>query len=255
MDTILTTQQPHFDAILELYPHYIHGRSRDGCCVLYEVLGSAKPTELARLRVSPESMVWHFVLRNELLFSRHDNSTDGFVRLMTVLDVKNISVTDITTDVISFIRQSSEVMDAYYPCRVRRLVICNAPYWFYSVWSMVARVLPDSARAKISIIHDTAGLVSHAAHACTTCISLTNCLLLYPTFRLPTPAHRTSSSTHLSVPRPTAGPQRRWARARSTSLSSRSSTAGDSQRASAPGAAEATWHPAATTRTTSPQLL
>lgn len=159
----MASPQPNFDSILELYPHFIHGRSRDGCCVLYEVLGSAKPAELARLKVTPASMVRHFVLRNEMLFSRHDSGTDGFVKLMTVLDVKDIRVTDITTDVISFIRQSSEVMDAYYPCRVRRLVICNAPYWFYSVWGMVARVLPDRARAKISIIHDTAGLVSYSS--------------------------------------------------------------------------------------------
>lgn len=36
-------------------------------------------------------------------------------RMMTVLDVKGVSVSDITTDVISFIKQSSEIMDSYYP--------------------------------------------------------------------------------------------------------------------------------------------
>jgi hypothetical protein len=36
-------------------------------------------------------------------------------RMMTVLDVKGISISDITTDVISFIGQSSEIMDNYYP--------------------------------------------------------------------------------------------------------------------------------------------
>jgi hypothetical protein len=36
-------------------------------------------------------------------------------RMMTVLDVKGVSVSDITTDVIGFIKQSSEIMDSYYP--------------------------------------------------------------------------------------------------------------------------------------------
>ena len=36
-------------------------------------------------------------------------------RMMTVLDVKGIKISDITTDVISFIGQSSEIMDNYYP--------------------------------------------------------------------------------------------------------------------------------------------
>ena len=36
-------------------------------------------------------------------------------RMMTVLDVKGVRISDITTDVISFIGQSSEIMDNYYP--------------------------------------------------------------------------------------------------------------------------------------------
>ena len=36
-------------------------------------------------------------------------------RMMTVIDVKGISVSDISADVINFIKQSSEIMDNYYP--------------------------------------------------------------------------------------------------------------------------------------------
>ena len=42
--------------------------------------------------------------------------------------------------------------------RVARLVICNAPSWFNSVWSMVARVLPESVRKKVVIMHGVKGL-------------------------------------------------------------------------------------------------
>lgn len=42
--------------------------------------------------------------------------------------------------------------------RVARLVICNAPSWFHSVWSMVARVLPESVRKKVVIMHGVKGL-------------------------------------------------------------------------------------------------
>ena len=40
-------------------------------------------------------------------------------KMMTVLDVKGVSVSDITTDVISFIKQSTEIMDNYYPGTAR----------------------------------------------------------------------------------------------------------------------------------------
>lgn len=88
-------------------------------------------------------MVWHFNLRNEFVFKKfkHLASTatqsqpikpqqhsptrktsnpetsgvSGVVKIMTVVDVKGVSMYDFTTDVIAFIKQSSEVMDAYYP--------------------------------------------------------------------------------------------------------------------------------------------
>jgi len=79
-------------------------------------------------------------------------------RLMTIVDVKDISMSDITTDAISFMRQSGEIMDKYYPEVVERLVIVNAPSWFWTVWRMVARVLPDSVQKKIQIFYDNESL-------------------------------------------------------------------------------------------------
>lgn len=35
--------------------------------------------------------------------------------MMTVLDVKGVSVSDFTSDVIAFIKESTEIMDNYYP--------------------------------------------------------------------------------------------------------------------------------------------
>lgn len=179
VDTIMTTPQPDFQQIISLYPHAIHGISLDGCVVVYEVLGKAKPKELSAAGITPTRLVWHFILRNEYILRRlaaqlmpppNPSSSNPPVdlppplfsstpqKMMTVLDVEGISVADITVDVMSFVRQSGELMDLHYPGVVQRLVICNAPSWFYSTWTFLARVLPDSVRKKIIIIHDSAGL-------------------------------------------------------------------------------------------------
>lgn len=132
------------------------------------MLGQARPKELSAAGITPGRLVWHFILRNEYILRRLASPRHGSGgdlepfeqqhKMMTVLDVKGISVADITTDVMSFIRQSGEIMDTHYPAVVQRLVICNAPQWFYSVWTFLARVLPDSVRKKIVIIHDAQGL-------------------------------------------------------------------------------------------------
>ena len=80
------------------------------------------------------------------------------MNIMTVLDVKGISLSQITAETISFIKQSAEIMDSYYPGRVRRLIVCNAPRFFWTVWSTISVVLPESVRQKIIILNDTDGL-------------------------------------------------------------------------------------------------
>jgi hypothetical protein len=177
VDNLLEQPQDHFQKILQHYPHAIHGRSRDGCVVLYEMLGRAQPKELLNVDgLTFEGLLWHFALRNEYVFQNlcsHEESLrwmlpqndyerdkasnipagkEGRGKIMTVIDVKGIRVSDITADVIKFISKSSEIIDSHYPFRVQRLIICNAPRWFSSVWNLLARILPDSVKKKISII-------------------------------------------------------------------------------------------------------
>ena len=108
----------------------------------------------------------HFVLRNEFVLQRcgastHENrEVDNLprTRIVSILDVKGIAVADITTDVLAFLRISGQVVDNHYPGLVAKLIVCNAPSWFWTVWGMIARVLPESTRESIQIIGDTSAL-------------------------------------------------------------------------------------------------
>jgi hypothetical protein len=69
VDEILDIPQDHFHTILQYYPHAIHGYSLDGCAVVYEILGKGKLSELKKT-VDMDQLVWHFALRNELVFKK-----------------------------------------------------------------------------------------------------------------------------------------------------------------------------------------
>lgn len=148
MDTFLDIPQEHFDEILQWYPHAIHGRSKDGCVVLYEILGKAKPKELTKLGVTNDSLVWHFMLRNEYCFQRlldansnssisntsNNNSSgktisnsssssissssngDRVGQIMTVIDVKGVGISDITADVIRYVHCAILCIKIYTHC-------------------------------------------------------------------------------------------------------------------------------------------
>jgi hypothetical protein len=170
VDNLLQRPQKNVDHILKCYPHGLHGRSKDGCLVVYELIGQGNSRELVAGGVTPDDLLWHFNFRNEFIFKHlrtynnkgvlsavppigPEGSQDEGVpveRLLTVIDVKGIKISDISSDVLSFMQKSSEVIDAYYPPgMVSRLVICNAPIWFSSAWGMIAKVLPESVNNKV----------------------------------------------------------------------------------------------------------
>lgn len=167
VDNILQRPQKHIDLIMKCYPHGLHGRSKDGCLVVYELIGQGNSRELIGGGATPDDLLWHFNFRNEHIFKhlrtynnngvlscvRSEGSQDEGVpveRLMTIIDVKGIKISDISSDVLSFMQKSSEVIDSYYPPgMVARLVICNAPIWFSSAWGMIAKVLPESVNNKV----------------------------------------------------------------------------------------------------------
>lgn len=68
VDNIFNRPQRFFDEIVHYYPHAIHGFSLDGCQVVYEILGRGKPRELEATGITIDELVWHFNLRNELIF-------------------------------------------------------------------------------------------------------------------------------------------------------------------------------------------
>ncbi len=71
-------------------------------------MGQGNPKELYSAGVTPDNLLWHFNLRNEYILTklRVDNrsankdSSAPVTHIMTVLDVKGIKVSDITTDVL-----------------------------------------------------------------------------------------------------------------------------------------------------------
>mmetsp|Transcript_493 Transcript_493/g.994 ORF Transcript_493/g.994 Transcript_493/m.994 type:complete len:654 (-) Transcript_493:239-2200(-) len=190
IDRLADIPQQHFHDILRLYPHAIHGYSLEGSAVVYELLGKGNMSGAKKLGVTPETLIWHFALRNELAFNtllepaflRSCMTQEGSVlvneppplhpnnpgpdevtqtpvrRVMTVLDVGGISISALNADVINFIKISGEMIDSYYPEQVQRLVIVNAPRWFSSIWTVLARVLPESVQKKIDILYDSKGL-------------------------------------------------------------------------------------------------
>jgi hypothetical protein len=164
-----------FANILQYYPHGFQGRTREGAVVVYEQLGKADASGISKSKISPQDLLQHFNLRNEFIFSRcFKNQRDGEIQqteeqnfgaddervtqLMPILDVKNVGFYSISADVMTFIKISADVTDSHFPGMVVRMAVVNSPSWFYTVWSGIARVLPESVKEKVMFINDMTDL-------------------------------------------------------------------------------------------------
>lgn len=173
MDEIVDIpQNPEtFANIVKYYPHGFQGRTREGAAVVYEQLGGADATGLSKCNITPQNLLRHFMLRNEFIYTRcFKNQRDGelneaenrktseedepVTQLMSILDVNGVGFYSISADVMTFIKISADVMDSHFPNVVVRLAVVNSPSWFYTVWSGIARVLPQSVKDKVMFIND-----------------------------------------------------------------------------------------------------
>jgi hypothetical protein len=54
-------------------------------------------------------------------------------------------------DTFAFLLTAGDIMDNYFPERVKRICIVNAPFWFAGAWKGVSRLLPATITDKVQI--------------------------------------------------------------------------------------------------------
>ena len=69
----------------------------------------------------------------------------------TIMDLKGVGVTKVPS-VYSFVRQVSAISQNYYPERLGKLYLVNAPWGFASVFSVVKGFLDPVTVAKINVL-------------------------------------------------------------------------------------------------------
>jgi hypothetical protein len=69
----------------------------------------------------------------------------------TIMDLKGVTLTKVPS-VYSYVRQASVVSQNYYPERLGKLYLINAPWGFSTVWSVVKGWLDPVTVSKINIL-------------------------------------------------------------------------------------------------------
>ncbi|KAJ6004266.1 Sec14 cytosolic factor [Penicillium canescens] len=141
--------------VFKYYPQYYHNTDRDGRPVYIEKLGKIDLNAMYNITTG-ERMLQNLVTEYEkLVDARFPACSRKAGNLQetccTIMDLKGVGVTSIPS-VYSYVRQTSEILQNYYPERLGKLYLVNAPWGFSSVFSVVKSFLDPVTVNKIYVL-------------------------------------------------------------------------------------------------------
>jgi len=149
-DNTLHKPHPGLCLVKECYPHFFHGRCRQGHVVYYELPGNMDYPRLKRAGISKDQFVDHVMYLQEYLWTVLQPAQEA--RVVLVLDLANLSLGTCTNkDVVGILKGCIGMTSAHYPARSHKMIVCNVPNWFGIAFNIVKPLLNDAQRAKINI--------------------------------------------------------------------------------------------------------
>ncbi|CAZ84665.1 unnamed protein product [Tuber melanosporum] len=152
VSTFEYTEKPK---VFEYYPQYYHKTDKDGRPVYIEQLGKIDLNAILAI-TTQDRMLQNLVLEYERLADpRLPACSRKAGHLLetccTIMDLKGVGVTSIGS-VYTFLKAVTAISQNYYPERLGKLYIINAPWGFSSAFSVVKAFLDPVTVDKIHIL-------------------------------------------------------------------------------------------------------
>ncbi|XBW37161.1 hypothetical protein QEN19_002741 [Hanseniaspora menglaensis] len=141
--------------VAKYYPQYYHKNDKEGRPVYYEELGKVNLTEM--LNFTDEKRMLNNLIKEYELFelyrlpacSRYINHL--VETSCTILDLKGISISS-AYSVITYVKEASYIGQNYYPERMGKFYLINAPFGFSAAFKLFKPFLDPITVSKIFIL-------------------------------------------------------------------------------------------------------
>ncbi|AQZ09972.1 YKL091C and SEC14 (YMR079W) [Zygosaccharomyces parabailii] len=155
-DTILTDfKYDEKPLVAKYYPQYYHKTDVEGRPVYFEELGSVNLYEMYKITTQErmiKNLVWEyeaFVKYRLPACSRYS----GYLQetSCTIMDLKGISISS-AYQVLSYVKEASTIGQNYYPERMGKFYLINAPFGFSTAFKLFKPFLDPVTVSKIFIL-------------------------------------------------------------------------------------------------------
>ena len=134
--------------IKKFYPHYFHRFGLNGDLVFY----CYGKYDLKQLQSSTnvDELLEYFIFLSEYMWNHIAKREDQ--KLITIIDISQAQISDLTADTVDFLRKSSKIIQSYYTERSRVILLINAPFYFGFIWRMVSTFMEEDTKKKIFVL-------------------------------------------------------------------------------------------------------
>ncbi|KAK8066249.1 Sec14 cytosolic factor- variant [Apiospora hydei] len=154
-ETVPTWDYPEKEALFKYYPQYYHKTDKDGRPVYIEQMGGIDLTAMYKITTA-ERMLTNLAVEYERLSDPRlpacsRKAGNLLETCCTIMDLKGVGITKVP-QVYSYVKQASAMSQNYYPERLGRMYLINAPWGFSGVWNAVKGWLDPVTVQKIHIL-------------------------------------------------------------------------------------------------------
>ncbi|KAK6543180.1 cytosolic factor, phosphatidylinositol/phosphatidylcholine transfer protein [Orbilia ellipsospora] len=152
---VRTWTYPEKPKVFEYYPQYYHKTDKDGRPVYIEKLGNIDLSKLHEITNEGRMLDNLAVEYERFADPRLPACSRKAGRLLetccTIMDLKGVSILRVPST-YNYLKQASAISQDYYPERLGKLFIINAPWGFTSVWNIVSGWLDPVTVKKIKVL-------------------------------------------------------------------------------------------------------
>ncbi|KKY20177.1 putative phosphatidylinositol-phosphatidylcholine transfer protein [Diplodia seriata] len=156
VDTLVNTfEYTERAKVFEYYPQYYHKTDKDGRPLYIEQLGKVDLNALYKI-TSQERMLQNLVVEYEKVADPRlpacsRKSGHLLETCCTIMDLKGVGISK-ASSVYGYVQAASNVSQNYYPERLGKLYIINAPWGFSGIFSVIKRFLDPVTVNKIHVL-------------------------------------------------------------------------------------------------------
>lgn len=156
LDNMLNTfDYPEKPEVFKYYPQYYHKTDKDGRPVYIEQLGKIDLTAMRKI-TTDERMLSNLVCEYEKMADPRlpacsRKSGHLLETSCSIMDLKGVGV-GMMSSAYGYLQQASAISQNYYPERLGKLYVINAPWGFSGAFSVVKKFLDPVTVAKIHVL-------------------------------------------------------------------------------------------------------